>query len=104
MDVLTNFKPPKCVSPAIRNFARGQTCTLRMPWCVGGTETTVHCHVRQEGFNGIGMKPLDFFGYHGCRECHRREGEAGKGEILRAMMETQTRLYAAGIIRIGEET
>lgn len=95
-----NFKPRKCVFPVIRNFARGQTCTLRMPWCNNDQATVVHCHIRQKGFNGIGQKPLDIFGYHGCSECHRREGEAGFDDLLRAMKETQTRLYDAGILEV----
>ena len=98
MNVQTNFKPEKCVSPKIRSFARGQDCTLRMPWCNNNPETVVHCHIRMKGFNGINEKPLDFFGYHGCSECHRRELEAGYDDILRAMMETQTRLFQAGIL------
>lgn len=97
---MINLKSKPCVSKAIRKFARNQTCALRMPWCNGDPETTVHCHIRRAGFNGIGMKPLDIFGWHGCSECHRRENEASDGDILRAMMETQTRLYDAGLLEV----
>lgn len=102
MNVRPNFKPAKCVSDKIRSFAKGQDCTLRMPWCNNNPETTVQCHIRQKGFNGWNHKPLDFFGYHGCSECHRREGETGTDDLLRAMMETQNRLYQAGILKVEE--
>ena len=98
----SNFKATPWVSSPIRRFARGQACTLRMPWCNNDHETTVLCHIRVAGFNGWGMKPLDIFGYHGCSECHRRESEAGNDDIQRAMMETQTRLYEAGLIVEGK--
>ena len=91
-------KNKQCKSSKIREFARGQSCTLRMPWCNGMDDTTVLCHIRRKGFNGVGQKPLDFFGFHGCSDCHRREEEAEDGDVLRAMMETQTRLYNAGLL------
>lgn len=93
-----HFKTPSFVSKRFRDFARGQDCTLRMPWCNNDPETTVMCHVRAFGNAGIGMKPHDFHAFHGCSECHRREKEAGWDDILRAMMETQSRLYAAGLM------
>ena len=65
-------------SEALRQFARGQD--LMMPWCNHDPATTQH-------------PPLDFLGFHGCSECHRREKEAGYDDILRALMITQTRIY-----------
>jgi len=94
------FKNRQMKSRAIREFARGQTCTLRLDCCNHDPETVVLCHVRRAGFNGTGQKPLDIFGFHGCSECHRREKEASDGDILRAMMETQQRLYNAGLISV----
>ena len=96
------FKSPSFVSQRFRDFARGQECALRMPWCLGGTETVVLCHMRFFGNAGIGQKPHDFHGYHGCAECHRREREAGFDDLLRALMETQSRLYAAGLLIGGK--
>ncbi len=86
-------RTPPFVSKKLRDFARDQTCTMRMPWCNNDPATTVHCHVRAFGSGGMGSKPHDFHGFHGCSECHRREKEAGWDDILRAMMETQTRIY-----------
>ena len=94
------LKGPTPVSKAIRDFARGQECALQMPWCTRDPETVVHCHVRMSGIVGIGQKPPDFMGYHGCAECHRREKEAGNDDILRALLITQHRLWFAGILRM----
>lgn len=81
-------------SDTLRRFAKGRTCALAMPWCTHDTETTVLCHVRFYGSAGMAQKPHDFFAFHGCSECHRREKDAGWDDILRAMMETQRRVYA----------
>lgn len=35
------LKQPPLVSTALRQSAKGETCTLRLPGCTGGTETTV---------------------------------------------------------------
>lgn len=86
-------KPPVYESEKLRQFARGQDCALMMPWCNHDPATTVHCHVRMFGSGGTASKPLDFLGFHGCSECHRREKEAGYDDILRAVMITQTRIY-----------
>lgn len=80
-------------SPKLRMFAKGKTCALAMPWCNHDPETTVLCHVRAFGIAGMAQKPHDFFAYHGCSECHRREKEAGWDDILRAMMITQKRVF-----------
>lgn len=89
-----HFKTPPYVSKKLRDFARGQDCTLMMPWCNRDPETTVLCHIRRPWLSGIASKPHDFFGYHGCSECHRREREAGDDDILRALTITQSRVYA----------
>lgn len=102
-----NFRCPPLVSKRIRDFARGQTCTLRLPGCDGGGETTVHCHIRRFGWAGVGQKPHDFLGVHGCVSCHAlldsRDPEApcGDDDILRALGETLTRLWDAGLMKEG---
>ena len=91
------------VSKPLRQHAAGQTCTLREPGvCIGGTETVVFCHIRKPGFAGMGQKPHDLLGYYGCAACHAYEeaGNAGDGEILRALMETLVRREAAGLIEV----
>lgn len=86
-------KPAKHVNQKLRDFARGQPCTLQMPWCNHNPETTVLCHIRMFGISGMATKPPDFLAFHGCSECHRREKEAGYDDILRALMLTQIRVY-----------
>lgn len=86
-------KDPPFVSETLRKFARGQECTMRMPWCNRDPETTVLCHVRAFGIAGTAEKPHDFFAWHGCSECHRREKDAGWDDVLRAMIVTQGRVF-----------
>lgn len=94
-------KQPPLVSTVLRQSARGETCTLRLPGCQGGTETTVLCHFRFFGWAGIAQKPHDFLGAYGCQYCHdvidgRREGQWGFEDLLRAIGETLMRHHAAG--------
>lgn len=99
-----NFKTKSLVSPAIRKSAQGQTCTLRLPGCDGGGETTVLCHIRRFGWAGINQKPHDFLAVYGCANCHRimdsrnPEAPCGDDDVLRALGETLTRLYTAGLL------
>ncbi len=52
------------------NGSRGATCKFRIPGhCVGGTETTVACHIK-DGNNGMGMKASDLSVVDGCVGCH----------------------------------
>lgn len=52
------------------NGARGQECLLNIPGvCIGGTETTVACHIRDE-HKGIGNKASDISTVDGCAACH----------------------------------
>ena len=93
-------KSGRCVSKPLRDFAKGQDCAMRGPYCNNNPETVVLCHTRMAGFNGINCKPLDFLGYHGCFECHRHELEMGYDDIYRAVAETQTRVFQAGLITV----
>lgn len=53
----------------LRKLARGQTCKIRVPGeCIGGTETTVLCHVKERWCGSI--KPPDICAIHGCVACH----------------------------------
>lgn len=57
--------------PNLRDFARGQECTIRVPgYCNHDPETTVLCHDRSAGVAGVGQKPSDLNGAHGCSACH----------------------------------
>jgi hypothetical protein len=95
---MSNFKSKKCVSKVLRNFAKGQDCTMRSDYCNLDPETVVLCHARMAGFNGTAMKPPDFLGYHGCSSCHANEHKVDPYDIHRAVAETQVRLLDAGLI------
>lgn len=81
-------------SAKLRRFAMGKDCALQMPWCDRDPSKVVLCHIRRPWLSGVAQKPHDFFGYHGCFECHRREREAGDDDILRALTITQARVYS----------
>ena len=94
-------KQSRCVSKAIRDSAKGEQCAARMSWCNRNPETTVFCHIRKFGLAGFAIKPQDFHGFYGCSECHRREAEMGFEDLLRAMMETQTKLYEKNLLTVA---
>lgn len=89
-----NFKTPPFVSQALRQFARGQDCQMKSLWCNGDRETTVLCHNRRRAGAGYGQKPHDFWGYHGCSDCHANEGSLEDRELSDAIRRTQYLVYA----------
>lgn len=98
-------KPVRTESKVVREFARGQECTLLIPGvCNGDWSTTVHCHLRMFGLQGVNQKPDDIHGIHACSACHRVLDNRsawellGWDDVLRALMITQKRLIAAGLI------
>ena len=105
---LKGDKPRRAKSTAapLRLAARDQTCTLRLPCCLPGTETVVLCHLRFFGWAGIAQKPHDILGVFACAACHdaldRRNaltsGLWGFEDVLRALGETLLRQIAAGNI------
>ena len=64
------LKQPNLVSQPLRDAARGQECTLRLPCCNHDPATVVLCHIRLPGVAGIGEKPDDWFAVFGCHACH----------------------------------
>lgn len=54
----------------LRRRAKGKSCTVRLPGCDGGGETTVLAHIRRGGVAGIGQKPPDLCGVYACFNCH----------------------------------
>lgn len=62
---------PRLKSTAITDSAKGETCTLGVPGCIGGTETTVACHSpRSAHGRALGRKADDFYIAYGCVVCH----------------------------------
>lgn len=86
-------KEPPYVSQKLRDFARGQDCTMLSPVCSGDPEKTVLCHVRRLAGAGISEKPDDFWAYHACAECHAYEPEMTEGDLLMAIRRTQVRVF-----------
>jgi acetone carboxylase gamma subunit len=95
----------RVVSQKLRDFAREQECTLRIPGvCNFNPETTVLAHLPC-GMKGVGMKSPDNMGVHACSNCHTfidgdRRWEVSAFDYLRALAETQMRLIEHGLIKI----
>jgi len=97
-------KPQKAQSKALRQAARGQECTLRLPCCNRDPETTVLAHLRYFAWAGTAQKPPEFLAVFACSACHdaldRRTPEnawlCGFEDILRALGETLIRQHEAG--------
>src|SRR5205814_5397020 len=54
----------------IRDSARGEECTVRLPGCTGGTEATIWSHYRgSAGGKGMGLKASDRAGAYACTFC-----------------------------------
>lgn len=95
-------KVRRFVSAEWRKSARGKPCTLNLPGCDGGGETTVLCHLRLFSQAGIGQKSHDFCAVYGCANCHRlldQDREAwGYDDVLRALLKTLDWHYREGRI------
>lgn len=65
------LKTPDRKDQRIRDSARGEACTIRVPGCNGGGETTVWCHLPEAvAGRGLGLKGIDILGAYGCNHCH----------------------------------
>ena len=100
-----HFKHPTFESRKWRESARDKPCTLRLPGCDGGGETTVLAHLRYFGWGGMGQKPHDFLAVYACDNCHKiqeakdPEGPCGFDDLLRALGETLDIHHAEGRIK-----
>ncbi|GGY87738.1 nuclease domain-containing protein [Shewanella fodinae] len=92
-------------SKHITDSAKGQSCTVRLPGiCNGNNETVVFAHIGHR--RGMGIKCADYFGVYACEACHsevdRRTRHMSvedlQPELLRALEETQERLFDAGLL------
>ena len=95
----------RVVSKVIRDSARGQDCTLRLPGCLWTTDTTVLAHLPC-GHRGTGMKGPDTVAVYACQACHdvidgRRPGDPlTLADALRALAETHERMIDAGLLTV----
>ncbi len=101
------FKNPNVKSKAVRDSARGETCTLRLEGCNDeDTEKVCLCHIRAFGWAGISEKPSDFLAVYACSSCHdkldrrSKDAEWGWDDVLRALGETLMRLSAKGLLTL----
>lgn len=91
---MTNFKTPAFQSEKLRRFARGRDCQAKSIWCNGNPATVVLCHSRRRAGAGMAQKPHDFWGYHGCSDCHAREADMEDSELYDAIRRTQYLVFA----------
>ena len=82
------------VSKKLRQFARGMPCQMMSEFCNRNPETTVLCHSRRRAGAGMGQKPPDFWGYHGCSDCHANEHKLTDGQLYDAIRRTQYAVFA----------
>ena len=97
-------------SKQLRDSARGESCTLRIPGvCNHSPDTVVLCHLRDLAPSGVGMKPDDTAAVYACSDCHdlidgRRKTTMTQWEIGReegrALIETHRRMYDKGLITV----
>ena len=97
-------KPTKIVSKKIRQSAKNENCTFRIPGvCNHNSETVVFCHAPSPS-NGMGTKSDDFWGAYGCSECHSYMDNYRFGQVsttwMQAIFETQKKLIDKGLIEI----
>ncbi|MFC4526389.1 DUF1364 family protein [Dyella halodurans] len=100
------------MTPA-RKAAAGEDCTLNVAGvCNYNAETVILAHFRWLGDCGGSMKPTDLQAAYGCSECNRWTDSPTPAErnatyesdrnfyALRAMVRTQLRMVAKGIIQV----
>ena len=97
----------RVISQKLRDSARGQDCTLRLPGiCNFDSATTVLAHLPC-GQKGMGMKGPDMIAVFACSACHDRldartsSAPAVTGaDMLRALAETQLKWLDMGLMTI----
>lgn len=94
----------RVVSKALRDSARGRSCTLRLPGCGHDDGTVVLAHLPC-GQKGVGMKSPDQMAVFACHSCHAQLDGASRWDIpaqdyLRALAETQAAWLREGLMKI----
>ena len=90
-------------SKKIRNSARGEDCSLRVSTNCQDGETVVFAHLNSN-YRGVGIKSPDLFGVYACYGCHiwLDAGAVDYQDQLRALQETQMKLYNKGLIEVAK--
>lgn len=105
-------KPEKV--KAIRDASMAAECTLQIPGvCCHDPSRVVGCHLRLFSMAGAAQKPDDLFLIDACDRCHdvldRRDkwewadAALGWDDVLHALMKSQARRRAAGLIHLGRK-
>lgn len=95
----------RVVSQKLRDSAKDQECTMRIPGvCNFDSTTTVLAHISC-GQKGMGMKGPDMIAVFACSACHdaldaRSGAKADEGDMLRALAETQLKWLDMGLLTI----
>ena len=94
----------RIISKKLRDSAKGQSCTLRLPGCGHDDGTVVLAHLPC-GQKGTGMKGPDQIAIFACHHCHQivdgpRRWEVSAADYLRALAETQLIWVRMGLITI----
>jgi hypothetical protein len=92
------------VSQRLRDSARGQSCTLRTPWCEYCSETTVLAHLPSP-IKGMGNKGDDYHAVFACAPCHeamdqRKPGVEWPRLQLDALQRTQRVWLEMGLLKV----
>ncbi|MEX0385844.1 nuclease domain-containing protein [Spiribacter onubensis] len=86
-------------SKKLRESARGEHCTLRLPGhCNGNPETSVLCHL-PHGVRGVGIKASDDHAVIACSGCHdaldkRALVKISQGELYECMVRAMAETHA----------
>ena len=88
-------------SKKIRDSARGEDCSLRVSTNCQDGETVVFAHLNSN-YRGVGIKSPDLFGVYACHLCHTAldSGDVSSADQLRALQETQMKLYNKLLIEV----
>jgi hypothetical protein len=91
-------------SQKLRDSAKGESCTLRLPGCGFDDGTVVLCHLPC-GQKGVGLKSPDNMAIYACHSCHTTIDGAKRWEVeaqdyLRALAETQLAFIRKGLMTI----
>ena len=101
-----NNRMRKDRSSKITQSAKGENCSLRLTSCEP-VETVVFAHIGKN--RGMAYKCADYFGVYACSACHdiidgRRKSSFSdielQAEKLRALEETQGKLFKKGLISV----
>tara|TARA_Y100001951_G_scaffold105178_1_gene120472 strand:+ start:3058 stop:3387 length:330 start_codon:yes stop_codon:yes gene_type:complete len=96
---MSYFKTKPVRSKNLRDSARDQECTVRLPGCLFSGETVVLAHLPHSG-RGIARKASDLDAVFACKACHdvidgRTRYEYSREELLEALIRAHSETMQA---------